>query len=107
MNDDKRIVAVVMFKVTPEEFAKVSREAGTTLQQRLPTVRGFVEGKVLTNEGSTKINVVSEWKSRQNWADAQWDEEIERTITDLFKDTASYELEMFFPLARATSASTV
>lgn len=107
MNDDKRIVAVVTFKVMPEEFARVSSEAGTTVRNALPKVPGFVEGMVLANEGSTKVNVVSKWTSRQNWAVAQWDEDIERTITDLFKDTASYDLEMYFPLAEATSAPKV
>jgi heme-degrading monooxygenase HmoA len=105
MNEEKRIVAVVTFKVTPEDFARVSSQAGTTLQRWLPTTPGFVEGMVLTNEGATKVAIVSEWKSRQNWAAAQWDEDIERAVADMFRDTASYELEMYFPLAKATSAT--
>jgi heme-degrading monooxygenase HmoA len=105
MNEEHRIVAIVRFKVTPEDFSRVSSEADTTLQRRLPTVPGFIEGMVLANEGSTKVCVVSEWKSRQNWAAAQWDGDIERTVADLFQDTASYELEMYFPLAEATAAT--
>jgi heme-degrading monooxygenase HmoA len=105
MNEEKRIVAVVTFKITPEDFARVSSEAGTTLQRRLPTIPGFIEGMVCANEGKTKIGIVSEWKSRQNWAAAQWDDDIERAVADMFQDTASYELEMYFPLARATSAT--
>jgi len=104
MSEQKRVVAVVMFTVTPEEFGKVSSEAGMTLQHRLPAIPGFIEGTVLVNESTTRIGIVSEWKSRQNWADAQWDEEVEQAVADLFQDTASYELKMYFPLAKATSA---
>ena len=105
MNEEQRIVAVVRFNVAPKDFARVSSEADATLRHRLPTVPGFVEGMVLANEGSAKVCIVSEWKSRQNWAAAQWDEEIGRTVADLFQDTASYELEMYFPLVEATSAT--
>jgi len=87
MNEEKRIVAVVTFKVTPEDFARVSSEADTTLRRRLPTIPGFIEGMVLANESTTKVAIASEWKSRQNWAAAQWDEDIERAVADMFQET--------------------
>jgi hypothetical protein len=103
MSEEKRIVAVVTFKVTPEDFPRAAKEAGTTVNRRLPAVPGFIEGMVLANEGTTKLRVVSEWTSRQRWADAQWDEDIARAVADIFQDTATYEIEMYFPLAKATA----
>ncbi|HKU68550.1 MAG TPA: antibiotic biosynthesis monooxygenase [Candidatus Baltobacteraceae bacterium] len=105
MNEENGIIAVVTFEVTPEAFGRVSSEAASVLQGRLPAIAGFIEGMVLANESTTEVRIVTRWTSREHWAAAQWDERIERTVTDLFQDTASYKLEMYALLATATSAN--
>jgi len=105
MNDEKHLVAVVTFNITPVEFERVSSEAGITLKRRLPAIPGFVEGMVLVNEDTTQIRIVTEWESKENWALAELDETIQRTVTDLFQDTGSYRLETYFQLAKATAPS--
>lgn len=75
---EQRVVSVATFHVTTATF----------------------EAAVLTNEQTTRLVVVSTWESSHNWAVAQGDHDIERTIADIFEKTASYELECFSLLAR-------
>lgn len=105
MENEKRIVSVVSFNVTREDFAAVADEASVALQHRLPTIQGFIEGTLLTNEAKTQIMAVTEWRSRHSWATAQWDEDVARVIADLFKVTASYQLAFFYPLVKAVFAA--
>ena len=106
MDSDKHIVAIVTFEVTKETFATVASQAAAILEHRLPTIPGFVEGTLLTNEGSTEIVSFTEWESRHTWAVAQWDEDVERVVAGLFQDTGSYALRFFFPLIKATARLT-
>jgi hypothetical protein len=104
MRNEGHIVTVTTFNVTADDFTAVARSAALTLQRRVPTISGFVEGMLLTDEGNNRIIAVTEWKSRQSWAASRWDEDVERVTADLFEGTASYDLEFFFPLVKVKSA---
>jgi heme-degrading monooxygenase HmoA len=97
---EQRIVSVVTFHVSAANFNSVREEVNTALQRRVSTMPGLIEATVLTNEQTTRLVVVSTWESRESWAVAQWDEGVDRTIADVFQDTASYDLEFFSLLAR-------
>ncbi len=98
ISDRNRIVSVVTFNVTPDTFGPVYREAGLLMERRLPTIPGFIEGMLLANETKTRIIAMSEWTSRYSWAVAQSDEDVARTLADIFLGTASYSLEFYRPL---------
>lgn len=97
---EQRVASVVTFHVSSANFDSICEEVNTTLQRRISTMPGLIEATVLTNEQSTRLIVVSTWESTQNWAVAQWDEGIDRTVADVFQKTASYDLELFSLLAR-------
>ena len=105
MEKEEHIIAVTRLNVTAENFAGVVRVAGAALQERLAALPGFVEGVVVTNEAKSRIIIEAEWTSRQMWAESEWDEQIARTVAELFEHTASYELEFFFPLIKVKSTS--
>lgn len=102
MENGDRIVAMTTFTVTQENFNQVAREAKAALEDEPQFLEGFLGGWLLVDEKRKKIVFISEWKSRHTWAAAQWDEDIARTVADMFQQTASYNLEFFYPLATAT-----
>ncbi len=105
MQGEKHIVSIVTVNVTDADFAKVAASAAATLERRLPNLKGFIEGKVLSDEHNTRIVVMTEWASRESWAKAEWDQEIERTVADLYEVTASYDLKFLYPLAAVKGTS--
>lgn len=102
---EQRVVAVVTFHVTTEDFHPVCEEVTATLQRRISTMPGLIEASVLTNEQTTRLVIESLWESSHSWAAAQWDEGVQNTIADVFRDTASYDLEFFSLLARVDSGN--
>ncbi len=105
MQNEQHIVAVLRFKVTAENFSHIAAVAGTALREGSSALPGFIEGILLTNEARSRILIHSEWISRHNWAEAQWDDQIARAVAEMFEDTASYDLEFYFPLLKVTPAS--
>lgn len=97
MQSEHHVISMVTFKVTDRNSRAVAETAGTVLQQRLPQIPGFVEGTVLASEDKTRIVVLTEWESRECWADAEWDGIIGNAVSRLFEETASYDVEFFFP----------
>ncbi len=102
MENGDRIVSMTTFNVTRENFNQVTREAKEAMEDGARFVEGFLGGWLLVNEQCNRIVFVSEWKSRHTWAAAQWDEDIARALADMFEQTASYNLEFFYPLAAVT-----
>jgi heme-degrading monooxygenase HmoA len=100
---EKHVVAIVTFDITAAELDRVSSEVRTAFQSRLPSIPGFVEGMLLVNEETTQVRVVTEWRSKEDWALAEWDETIQRTVAKLFEDTGSYRLEIYFQVVKATA----
>jgi heme-degrading monooxygenase HmoA len=96
--NENRIVAVATFNVSRETFSEVADDLKRILETRAPHITGYLRSMLLTNETKAHIVCVTEWTSRQSWAEAQWDEEIGRTVAELFEATASYDVECFYPL---------
>lgn len=96
--NDGRIFSVSRFRVTAGDIDNVARSVETLVRERLPSLRGFVEGAVLTNDVRDTVIALTQWESRSDWALAVWDEELQRTITSLFQETGSYDVDFYFPL---------
>lgn len=105
MPNREQIVAVVAFQVKREDFDAISRDASLVMERRLPSLPGFVRGSLLTNTAKTQILGVTEWESPHSWAAAQWDEDVARVVAELFANTASYDIEFFYPLVKVVSDS--
>lgn len=103
MSSNSTIISVVSFNVDAGTYGRVTRQLAALMQQRLPTIPGYIEGTLLVNEAKTRVVTVSEWSSRHSWSRAQLDEDVERAIADVFEGTASYTLEFFMPLEKVSS----
>lgn len=101
MPSQDNVIALITFKVTPKEFDAVVRTAAAAIRQGAAAVPGFIDGIVLTDETKTHILIHTEWASRESWAKGEWDRAIADDLVDLFEATASYDIKLYFPLARA------
>lgn len=105
MADDRHIVAMVTFEATPANIASVTELLRTMLQEDAKSVSGFIEGRIAIDESRTRVILFTEWESRETWAQAEWDERISRGVAELYKETASYEIRLLFPVAQAKGLS--
>lgn len=101
MANDGQIVSVVTFNVTPQNIEAVTRHARKLLEDTAPAVRGFIEGVLLTTEDETQIVLLTHWESRDDWARAEWNEQISRGVAELYEETASYTVKPFRKVAQA------
>jgi hypothetical protein len=98
MDSDQEIVSIITFKMTPDSFDEITREIAETLKSRGPEISGFIESALLGNKAKTEAIIISAWRSRKAWAEAQWDAEVGRMVADVFKETVSYNLDLFYRL---------
>ena|SRR5215469_8994253 len=103
MQNEQDVVAMVTLNVTDRTFQAVAQKAGETLQRTISQLQGFIEGTVLTNEDKSRIVLLTKWQSRDMWAKAEWDNVVGHAVAELLEDSASYNLEFFFPLVDAGS----
>ena len=101
------VVSVVTIEVTHSTFSTVAGQLAMMLAHRLPTIPGFIEGALLTNEAKTQIVLVNKWQSTHSWATAQWDSEVGGTVVDIYQETRSYALGLFVPLLAAARPLTL
>jgi heme-degrading monooxygenase HmoA len=96
--NEGRIFSVARFNVSEADIDSVADAVEKLIRERLPVLTGFVEGTVLRSEARDKIVALTQWESRRDWAEAVWDEELQRTVTGLFEQTGTYDVEFYFPL---------
>ena len=92
-------VSVFTFAVKPDDFAELSRKVAALLQGKGAAISGLVESIVLGNESKTQMVIVSQWRTRDSWSAAQWDEDVARSLADIVEGALSFEVQSFEPVA--------
>jgi hypothetical protein len=93
-----KFVSVLVFTIEPDDLPEFAHEATLAVQRKAPTRRGFVEGIVMANESKTEALIVTQWESKHDWIEAQWDEDIGRTVAVLVEGTKSFDVRSFEPI---------
>lgn len=93
-----KFVSVVILTIESGDLPSFSREATLAVQRRAPLHHGFIEGVVMTNEERTELLIVSQWETRDDWAAAQWDADIGRTIGDLAENASAFRFRSYEPI---------
>lgn len=91
-------ISVIIFTIEPHEIGGFSREAEIMMQRRIPLLRGFVEGIVMTDPSRTRVLIVTQWDSKDAWAAAQWDEAVGRAVTDFVENAKGAEFQGYEPI---------
>ncbi len=74
-------------------------EAATLLmQQEVSALEGFCEGAVITDEAKTRMLLVTQWKSKHDWAQAFWEPLIGNAVAAWVEDATKYDVQTFEPL---------
>jgi heme-degrading monooxygenase HmoA len=95
IDDKARFVSVLSFTLGSGDVSKATRELRNAIDQRVPTQAGFIGSVVMLNAEERRLLVVSIWESEHAWSEAQYDQEIGRTLTDVIEAAGSYEIETY------------
>lgn len=94
-----RFVSVLILNVETEDFDALAREASLLVRRKVLAIDGLVEAIVLGNPEKTQLLIVSQWGTSENWAAAQWDEDVGRSMADFFESSTSIEIRSYEPIA--------
>jgi heme-degrading monooxygenase HmoA len=105
MTNDTNVVSFTTFQVTSQNVKAATDKAKQLLQRVAPTLQGFLEGTLLTNEDQTRIMLIARWESRDAWARAEWNQQVSEGVGEMYDETASYSLNLFHEIARASPST--
>jgi hypothetical protein len=79
------IVHVWAVSIAPDDCTAAAQRLSTLMQDTVSGFPGFLKGEVLEADDQQSVLALSHWRSRHIWAQAQWNEEVGKTITALFQ----------------------
>jgi heme-degrading monooxygenase HmoA len=92
------IISIHIFTVEPADFARLVERATEALR-KAATLAGFVSVNIFGNAPHTKLLLASEWRSEHAWSKAEWDDLIEKVLTDLVENSRYHEFELYSHIA--------
>jgi heme-degrading monooxygenase HmoA len=98
MGDLAPIISLHIFTVDSADFARLVERATEALR-KAATLPGFVSVNIFGNAPRTKLLLASEWRSEHAWSRAEWDDLIEKILTDLVENSRDHEFELYSHIA--------
>jgi heme-degrading monooxygenase HmoA len=90
------IVHVWVASISEDECTACAERLSSLMQETLVDLPGFLEGQVLEADDRRSVVIITHWKSRHIWAQAQWNEEVGRTLAALFQSGAEMVDTMYY-----------
>lgn len=85
-------VHVILFRLKPAATRDLVARIRSTLEAiavaKAPRLLGSA---ILVSDDEARVAVVSEWKDRNAWAQAQWDERVQDSVVDVFQTAEHVE----------------
>jgi heme-degrading monooxygenase HmoA len=94
---DTKFVAVAIYTVPSDKLATLIGVLRAALERDIPTLSGFREGIVMTDEEQTQVLIVTQWDSKSAWARAEWEPKIGEAVAASAKDATTYTVRTFIP----------
>jgi len=90
------IVHVWVASIAPEECTAAAQRLSDLMQDTVADLQGFLEGEVLEADDRRSVIALTHWTSRHIWAQAQWNQEVGKTIAALFQSGAKMVDTMYY-----------
>ena len=90
------VVHVWVASISEAECTSCAETLSSLMQETLADLPGFLEGQVLEADDRQSVIILTHWASRHIWAQAQWNEEVGRTLYDLFRSGAKMVDTMYY-----------
>jgi hypothetical protein len=92
---ERAVVHIWSAQLAPEKNAEFAETLTALLDEVAVKLEGFVEGRVYEGDDGKSITVMTTWKTRHLWADAVWNQRVERVLIPIHGsktfDVLSYE----------------
>jgi hypothetical protein len=98
------IVHVWVASISEAECTACAQTLSGLMRDTLVDLPGFLEGQVLEADDRRSVVVLTRWTSRHIWAQAQWNHEVGRILTELFQSGAKMVDTMYYVRSAIRSA---
>lgn len=100
-----KFIAVSIYTVTAANFTGLTEASAQTMQRDLPAIEGFCEGVVMADEVKSRVLIVTQWLSKEAWAQAHWEPRIGEAVATFAENATSYDVQTFEPVTIVRTAA--
>ncbi|HEX3369883.1 MAG TPA: antibiotic biosynthesis monooxygenase [Candidatus Cybelea sp.] len=98
----RAVVHIWSAALDPDKSQELASRVTDLMRDVTNEMEGFVEGRVFRADDGKSVTVMSKWKTRHLWANALWDERVDRILESV---TGSEILDvMCYESSRVTAA---
>ncbi|HEY1881578.1 MAG TPA: antibiotic biosynthesis monooxygenase [Candidatus Cybelea sp.] len=76
----RAVVHIWSAALDPDKSEELASRVTDLLRHVTTEMEGFIEGRVFQADDGTSVTVMSTWKTRHLWANALWDERVDRIL---------------------------
>ncbi len=94
--DDERdgrartVYHILSAKLGPQQSSEFADRATALLEDVVAGLEGFVEGRVFEADDRKAVIVITAWKTRHLWAEADWNRQVQALLADYAQAGAAY-----------------
>lgn len=94
-DQDSPIFVMRLIEVAPEDFERIYGEIATFMQGPCGELPGCIEADLLGSEDATRIVIVAEFRSRADWAHAQWDARLGEFLEEIAANSQTLDFNLY------------
>jgi nucleotide-binding universal stress UspA family protein len=103
------VCVVRLVEVDAKDFDRVYGEIATFMQGTGSELPGFAGSELFGSEDATRIVIVVEFRTHDDWSRAQWDERLGELLEELVGNTTTLDFNLYrcdrFPAGRQGAAA--
>ncbi|HEY2554870.1 MAG TPA: antibiotic biosynthesis monooxygenase [Candidatus Cybelea sp.] len=81
--EPRAVVHIWSAALDPDKSQELASRVTDLLRTVANEMEGFVEGRVFQADDGKSVTVMSTWKTRHLWANALWDERVDRVLESI------------------------
>ncbi len=104
--DDVPVVLILDVSFMSDEAPSFANRTAELMREVIDGLEGFLEGRVFEADDGKRVIITMSWKTRHLWAEAHWNEKVEKLLVDYYQSGAKVASTMCYERA-VVSAGTV
>lgn len=81
---------IVSATLDPKHSSEFADRSTTVLQNVVDKLEGFLEGRVFRGDDGKTVIIITAWKSRHLWAEAEWTQQVQALLADYAESGATF-----------------
>lgn len=100
---DRTVFHILSITIDPNQSSAFADRATALLENVVVGLEGFVEGRVFEADDGKAVTIVTAWKTRELWAKANWNQQVQALLASYDESGASFVDRMCYGRAKVVA----